>query len=133
MQHGIHSTFDTHSALCMDHYECHSGSVNVIHYHHSRLQNCLARLIITSLSLTLSLPLPLDEPVVIDAKEDKELASSDMSARCLYCFSPHGLGTCCRAPTHVAISRCLPKPPPLQPSLTPSRHGHCCNSQRHVA
>ena len=26
VQHGIHSTFDTHSALCMDQYECHSGS-----------------------------------------------------------------------------------------------------------
>ena len=26
MQHRIHSTFDTHSALCMDHYKCHSGS-----------------------------------------------------------------------------------------------------------
>ena len=36
MQHGIHSTFDTHSALCMDHYECHSESFNVIHYHPSR-------------------------------------------------------------------------------------------------
>ena len=30
MQHGIHSTFDTHSALSMDHHECHSGSFTVI-------------------------------------------------------------------------------------------------------
>ena len=36
MQHGIHSTFDTHSALCMEHFECHSGSFNVIHCHHSQ-------------------------------------------------------------------------------------------------
>ena len=43
MQHRIHSTFDTHSALCMDHYECHSRSFNVIHCHHSQSQNCLAR------------------------------------------------------------------------------------------
>ena len=34
-----------------------------------------------SLLLSLSLPLPLDEPLLIDAKEDKELASSDMSAK----------------------------------------------------
>ena len=33
------------------------------------------------LAVSLSLTLPLDEPVVIDAKEDKELAPSDMSAR----------------------------------------------------
>ena len=43
MQHGIHSTFDTHSALSMDHYERHSGSFNVIHCHHSQCPNCLAR------------------------------------------------------------------------------------------
>ena len=36
MQHGIHRTFDTHSALCMEHFECHSGSFNVIHCHHSQ-------------------------------------------------------------------------------------------------
>ena len=40
-----------------------------------------------SLSLSLSLPLPLDEPVLMDAKEDKELAPSDMSAR-LSIYSP---------------------------------------------
>ena len=36
------------------------------------------RLLDVSLSRSLSLPLPLDESVVIDAKEDKELAPSDM-------------------------------------------------------
>ena len=30
MQHGIHSTLDTHSALRMDHHQCHSGSFIVI-------------------------------------------------------------------------------------------------------
>ena len=47
MQHGIHSTFDTHNALCMDHYKCRSGSFNVIHCHHSQSQNCLARCRVT--------------------------------------------------------------------------------------
>ena len=36
MQHGIHSTFDTHSALCMERFECQPGSFNVIHCHHSQ-------------------------------------------------------------------------------------------------
>ena len=36
MQHGIHSTFDTHSAVCMEHFKCHSASFNVIHCHHSQ-------------------------------------------------------------------------------------------------
>ena len=40
-----------------------------------------------SLSLSLLLPLPLDEPVVIDVKEDKELAPFDMSAK-LSLYSP---------------------------------------------
>ena len=29
-------TFDTHSAPCMEHFACHSGSYNVIHCHHSQ-------------------------------------------------------------------------------------------------
>ena len=50
MQHGIHSTFDTHSALCMDHYECHSWSFNVIQGHSMSFivitpGHCLARCI----------------------------------------------------------------------------------------
>ena len=45
------------------------------------------RLLDVSLSLPLSLPLSLDEPVVIDAKEDKELAPSDMFTR-LSLYSP---------------------------------------------
>ena len=63
-------------------------SFRVIHCHHFQSQNCLARCSYDYLTshyhchyLSLSLPLPLDEPVVIDAKEDKELAPSDMSAR----------------------------------------------------
>ena len=34
MQHVIHSTFDTHSALSMDHHKCHPGLFSVIHCHH---------------------------------------------------------------------------------------------------
>ena len=51
------------------------------------------RLLDISLSLSLSPPLPLDEPVVIDAKEDKELAPSDMSAR-LSLYSPDAYRNC---------------------------------------
>ena len=43
MQHGIHNTIDTQSALCMDHCECHSGAFNVIHCHHSKSKKGLAR------------------------------------------------------------------------------------------
>ena len=84
MQHGIHSTFDPHSALSMDHHECHSGSFNVIHYNSlpmTKLSCSLQlQLLDVSLSLSLSLLLPLDQCVVIDAKEDKELAPFGMSA-----------------------------------------------------
>ena len=57
--------------------QCHSLSSLTV----TKL-SCLLqlRLLDVSLSLSLSLPLLLDEPVVIDAKEDKELAPSDMSA-----------------------------------------------------
>ena len=48
------------------------------------------RLLDVSLSLSPSLPLPLDEPIVIDAKEYNELAPSDMSAR-LSLYSPEAV------------------------------------------
>ena len=58
------------------------------------------RLLDTSLSMTL----PLDEPVVIDAKEDRELAPSDMSAR-LSLHSPSA-GSVLLYFVHPAVSLC---------------------------
>ena len=57
--------------------------LNVIHCHHSLRQKCLAAtIIVTVIAIaTIALPLPLHELVLIDAKEDKELAPCDMSAK----------------------------------------------------
>ena len=84
MQHGIHSTFDTHSALCMDHYRCHLGSFQCHSLSSLPATKLSCSLQLRLLDVSLSLTLPLDEPVVIDAKEDKELAPSDVSARLLF-------------------------------------------------
>ena len=109
--------------------QCHSVSSLPVTKLSCSLQ---LRLLDVSLSLTLSLALPLDEPVVllliVDAKEDKEVAPSNMPAR-LSLHSPdagsvllsflrppvslHGLRTVCEVrlllrgvvPHHFALLR----------------------------
>ena len=68
---------DATSSMSFNALQCHSPSSLTVTILSCSLQ---LPLLDRSFSLSLSLPLPLDEPVLIDAKEDTELAPSDISA-----------------------------------------------------
>ena len=81
MQQHTQSPVDTTLPMSFNAIQSHSLSSLTVTILSCSLQLPLLDL---SSSLSLSLPLPLDEPdepVLIDAKEDKELAPSDMSAK----------------------------------------------------
>ena len=68
----------------MQHCQYHSMSFNVsLLLLTVTLLSCSLQLPLLdlSLSLSLSLPLPLDEPVLMDAKEDKDLATTEYTHR----------------------------------------------------
>ena len=67
------------ATLPLNDIECHAMSSLTVTILSCSLQLPLLDLSLPSLSLLL--PPPLDEPLLIDVKEDKELAPSDMSAR----------------------------------------------------